>query len=246
VVFRTCQELLVQKERLASLCQASVEYVHVNNPIPKVSGNRISCFSAGFALCEQRPWTFEQEIFLKPEGVVVDFTAPVNPGLKPTSDPKPMEQITSNYFGGANFEARTVKDIIEPAKSISNQVSVSAALDEMQARAIDTSPVIDQRGKLLGILSKNEMNRNVGGFGHDPKTEPVEAHIEKNNAYCFEDQTIAEAEQMMLNAKLGEVFVVTREKLLVGTLSTKAIAQEGKKMGLRLNSELWNSLPPLG
>jgi len=50
VVFRTCQELLGQKERLASLGQASVEYVHVNNPIPKVSGNRISRFRAGFAL----------------------------------------------------------------------------------------------------------------------------------------------------------------------------------------------------
>ena len=107
----------------------------------------------------------------------------------------------------------------------------------MQARAIDSSPVIDQRGELLGILSKNKMNRNVGGFGHDPKTEPVEAHIEKNNAYCFEDQTIAEAEQMMLNAKLGEVFVVTREKLLVGTINIEAIAQEGKKLGSRINSE---------
>jgi signal-transduction protein with cAMP-binding, CBS, and nucleotidyltransferase domain len=99
-----------------------------------------------------------------------------------------MEQIKPNYFGGANFEARTVKDIIEPAKSISNKVSVRAALDQMQAQAIDSSPVIDQCGELLGILSKNKMNRNVGGFGHDPKTEPVEAHIEKKSAYCFEDQ----------------------------------------------------------
>ena len=137
---------------------------------------------------------------------------------------RPMEQIRSNYFGGANFEARTVKDIIEPAKSISNKVSVRAALDQMQAQATDSSPVVDQRGELLGILSKNKMNRNVGGFGHDPNREPVEAHIEKNNAYCFEDQTIAEAEQMMLNAKLDEVFVVTREKLLVGTISIEAIA----------------------
>jgi len=32
----------------------------------------------------------------------------------------------------------------------------------------------------------------------------------------------------MLNAKLGEVFVVTREKLLVGTINIEAIAQEGK------------------
>src|SRR5438874_13613226 len=28
----------------------------------------------------------------------------------------PMEQIKPNYVGGANFEARTVKAIIEPAK----------------------------------------------------------------------------------------------------------------------------------
>jgi hypothetical protein len=32
------------KERLASLDQASIEFVHANNPIPKVSGNRISRF----------------------------------------------------------------------------------------------------------------------------------------------------------------------------------------------------------
>src|SRR5438045_9653360 len=137
-----------------------------------------------------------------------------------------MEQIKHNHFGRANFEARTVKDITESAESIFNKASVKAALDEMQARAMDSSPVIDQRGELLGTVSKNKMNREVGGFGHDPKTEPVEAHIETNNPCCFEDQTVAEAEQMMLNAQVGEVPVVTREKLLVGTISIEAIAQE--------------------
>ncbi len=146
--------------------------------------------------------------------------------FKPMSGRKPMEQIKPNYSGGANFEARTIKDIIEPAKSIFNKVSVKAALDEMQARAIDSSPVIDQRGALLGTVSKNKMNRKVGGLGHDPKTEPVEAHIEKNSAYCFEDQTVAEVEQMVLNANVGEVSVVTRENLLVGTINIEAITQE--------------------
>ena len=55
-----------------------------------------------------------------------------------------MEQIKPHHFRGANFEARTVKDIIEPAKSISNKVSVRTALDQMQAQATDSSPVIDQ------------------------------------------------------------------------------------------------------
>src|SRR6266700_7782285 len=108
-----------------------------------------------------------------------------------------MEQIESNHSWSANFEARIIKDIIEPANSIFNKVSVKAALEEMQARATDSSSVIDQRGELLGTVSKNQMNREVGGFGQDAKTEPVEAHIEKNNPYCFEDQTVATAEQMM-------------------------------------------------
>ena len=140
-----------------------------------------------------------------------------------------MEQIESNPSWGANFEARRVRDIIKPAKSIFNKVSVKAALDEMQARAIDSSPVIDQRGELLGTVSKEKMNREVGGLGHDPKTEPVEAHMERNNPYCFEDQTVAEAEQMMLNAKVGEVLVVTRGKKLVGTINTETIAQENRR-----------------
>src|SRR5947208_10427679 len=114
-----------------------------------------------------------------------------------------MEQIEPNHDGGANFEARTVKDIIEPAESIFNKASVQTALEGMQAQATDSSPVIDQRGELLGTVSKNQMNRKVGGFGHDPKTVPGEAQIETNNPYCFEDQTVEEAEQMMRNAQGG-------------------------------------------
>jgi CBS domain-containing protein len=145
-----------------------------------------------------------------------------------------MEQIKPNDPDG---KVRTVKDIIKPAKSISDKVSVKAALDEMQALGIDSSLVTDKRGELLGALSKNKMNRNVGGLGHDPKTEPVQAHIELDSAYCFQEQTIAEAERIMLRAKVSEVPVVTGEKLLVGTINIEAIAH-----GRRMMDE--NARPP--
>jgi CBS domain-containing protein len=122
--------------------------------------------------------------------------------------------------------ARPVKDIIDPPNTVLSSASVKAALDEMRARGVDSSPVTDQRGELLGIVSNNQLNRKVGGRGHDPKTEPVEAHVEKNTAYCHEDQTVAGAEQIMLEAQIAEVPVVTGEKLVVGTTSLKAIAQE--------------------
>jgi IMP dehydrogenase len=123
----------------------------------------------------------------------------------------------------ANLAVRAVKDIIAPMKSVLGKISVQAALDEMQARGIDSALVIDQRGELLGAVSSNEMNQKVGGLGHDPKTERVETQVERNNIYCFEDQTVAEAEQIMLDAKVAEVPVVTREKLLVGTINLEAI-----------------------
>jgi CBS domain-containing protein len=144
-----------------------------------------------------------------------------------------------NPPGDANLDARPVKDIIEPAKTVLGKVSVSVqtaldvsvqtALDEMQARGIDSALVTNQHGELLGTVSSNEMNRKVGGLGHDPKTEPVEAQVEKNNVYCFEDQTVAEAEEIMCDAKVAEVPVVTREKLLVGTTNLEAIAQDKRQ-----------------
>ena len=127
-----------------------------------------------------------------------------------------------NPAGDANLDARSVKNIIEPAKTVLGKVSVSVqtALDKMQGRGIDSALVTNQRGELLGNVSSNEMNQKVGGLGHDPKTEPVEAQVEKN-VYCFEDQTVAEAEEIMCDAKVAEVPVVTREKLLVGTAILK-------------------------
>jgi len=130
-----------------------------------------------------------------------------------------------NPVGDANLDVRPVKDIIEPAKTVLSKVSVQSALDGMQARGIDSALVTDQRGELLGAVSKSKMNREVGGLGHDPKTERVETYMERNNVYCFEDQTVAEAEQIMLDAKVAQVPVLTREKLLVGTTNLEAIAQ---------------------
>jgi signal-transduction protein with cAMP-binding, CBS, and nucleotidyltransferase domain len=70
----------------------------------------------------------------------------------------------------ANLDARPVKDIIQPAKTVLGEVCVQTALDEMQARGIDSALVTNHRGELLGTVSSNEMNQKVGGLGHDPKT----------------------------------------------------------------------------
>jgi CBS domain-containing protein len=126
----------------------------------------------------------------------------------------------------ARFPIRTRSRIVLLALRLSGDVKCFVA---PRADFSYSALVTNQRGELLGTVSSNEMNRKVGGLGHDPKTEPVEAQVEKNNVYCFEDQTVAEAEQIMCDANVAEVPVVTREKLLVGTTNLEAIAQDKRR-----------------
>jgi hypothetical protein len=83
-VFRACPEVVAQKERLTSFGHASVEFVHAHNPIPKVSWNRISCFSIQQSL-RVRPameagisdhvWSLEEIINLLCEGLLAKTCA---------------------------------------------------------------------------------------------------------------------------------------------------------------------------
>lgn len=137
-----------------------------------------------------------------------------------------MEQIKQDPPADSSFNDRSVKEITTPAKSVLSDASVESALVDMQGRGVDSSSVVDQGGALLGSVSKDGMDRNVGGFGHDPKTEQVESQLEKSAATCFDDQSVSEAKQIMLDAHVGEISVVTHEALLVGTTNLEEITKE--------------------
>src|SRR4029077_17828751 len=70
---------------------------------------RDSRFESNFATSDPNFWATN---FSQPSFITEPCAQRVCP---PTSNSKPMEQIKRNYFGGTNFEARTIKDIIEPA-----------------------------------------------------------------------------------------------------------------------------------
>ena len=137
-----------------------------------------------------------------------------------------MDQIRQDPPVDSTFNDRSVKEITTTAKSIVSNASVEAALDELRVRGVDSSPVVDLSGALLGSVSKDAMQRKVGGLGHDPKTEQVQAQLEKSPATCFDDQSVSEAKAIMLDANVGEVLVVTRAALLVGTTQLEEIIQQ--------------------
>ena len=121
---------------------------------------------------------------------------------------------------------KPVKEIVEPATAVRCEASAAAALEEMRACKDESAAVTDESGKLLGGVSKYQINRKVVGFGHDPEAFPVEPNMDKDVARCFEDQTIGEAEKVMREAKVDQVPVVTQEISLVGKATLKAIEKK--------------------
>src|SRR6202047_5374821 len=124
---------------------------------------------------------------------------------------------------------RTLKEIVlGEGKTLRPEASVQEACDELRSEGMTSSPVTDKNGQLLGTVSESELNRKVGGFGHDPKTELAQTELNQETVYCFEDQTIAEAEKLMRERNLHQLPVVTCEKRMVGIVTLEDIAQAQK------------------
>jgi len=122
---------------------------------------------------------------------------------------------------------RTLKEIVHgEAKILRSEASVQEACDELRSEGITCSPVTDKNGQLLGTVSASELNRKVGGFGHDPKIELARTGLNRKAVYCFEDQTIGEAERLMRAGDLRQLPVLTHEKRMVGIVTLEDIVRE--------------------
>jgi CBS domain-containing protein len=133
---------------------------------------------------------------------------------------------------GEEVAPRTLKEIVHvEAKTLGPEASVQEACNELRSEGMTSSPVTDKDGQLLGTVSASELDRKVGGFGHDPQIELAQTGLNQETVYCFEDQTIAEAEKLMREGNLRQLPVLTREKRMVGIVTLEDIAREQKATG---------------
>ena len=124
------------------------------------------------------------------------------------------------------IEDKKVKEILEPPTVVPKDAPVQKALETISADHVQTSAVTHKDGKLLGTVTKDGMNRGVGGLGHDPAGTPVEPQVDKDGAFCFEDQTLGEAERLMREKQAEEIPVVKKDKVVIGKTTLAKIEEE--------------------
>jgi CBS domain-containing protein len=117
-----------------------------------------------------------------------------------------------------------VKDIMTPqAEVVSPDATVEDAAATMKALDIGVLPVCDEEG-LVGILTDRDLVVRVLAEKRDPKAVRVGEAMTPNIVYCFEDDEISRAAQLLADHQIRRLPVLSRDRNLVGIVSLGDLA----------------------
>jgi predicted transcriptional regulator len=93
--------------------------------------------------------------------------------------------------------------------------SIQEAAQQMRSLDVGVLPVFEG-DRLVGMLTDRDLAVRATAEGKDPKTTTVQEAMTPDVAYCFEDQDIEEAGQIMKENQIRRLPILNRKKLLVG------------------------------
>jgi len=96
--------------------------------------------------------------------------------------------------------------------------SLTEAGKTMRTLGTRTLPVATD-GQLIGRTENPHLDQAAAGHGHDPDMLRVRDSMVRDNACCFDDQSVEEARQIMIERNLQHLPVVDRKKRVIGMVS---------------------------
>jgi CBS domain-containing protein len=119
-----------------------------------------------------------------------------------------------------------VHEIMTPeVEVIHPDASLKEAAEKMSRLEIGPLPVCDGE-RLVGMLTDRDITIRATAQGRDPNTTKVRDAMTSAVVYCFEDQEVEIAAQMMEMRQIRRVPVLTRDKRLVGIVSLGDLSVE--------------------
>jgi CBS domain-containing protein len=117
-----------------------------------------------------------------------------------------------------------LKEIMtQGAEVIAPEATLQEAARKMQRFDIGPLPVCDG-DRLIGMLTDRDITVRAVAEGCDPKTTTVREAMTPDIAYCFEDQEVHEAAQIMEQYQIRRLPILNRNKRLVGLVSLGDLA----------------------
>ncbi len=112
---------------------------------------------------------------------------------------------------------------------------------------LDIGPLpVCENDRLVGMLTDRDIAVRSTAQGEDPTRDRVRDVMTPEVIYCFEDQDVAVAAQLMKKKQVRRLLVLNRDKRLVGILSLDDLAvKTGDEVvsGNTLEGVAWPNVP---
>jgi CBS domain-containing protein len=103
-------------------------------------------------------------------------------------------------------------------------MTLQEAARKMRELDVGPLPVCGDHGKLVGMLTDRDITVRAVAAGDDPRTVKVRDVMTPEVIYCFEDEDVAKAAQLMKEKQVRRLVVLDRDKRLVGIVSLGDLA----------------------
>jgi CBS domain-containing protein len=118
----------------------------------------------------------------------------------------------------------------EKPKPLQEKSTVSEAGETMRSLHAERFPVA-AGNHLVGTVEGKYPEREVARYGHDPKTTFVRGCMMEKTYYCFEDQSLEGAREIMRQNHLQHLPVVDRSLRIIGIVALSDIEDENVQTG---------------
>jgi CBS domain-containing protein len=118
-----------------------------------------------------------------------------------------------------------VSDIMtRGCECIAPDASLQEAARKMRDLNVGPLPVCSDKERLVGILTDRDIAVRAIAEGLDPRIARVDQVMTPGIVFCFEDQDIEEAAQIMEEKQIRRLVVLNRNKRMVGIVSLGDLA----------------------
>lgn len=101
------------------------------------------------------------------------------------------------------------------------------AARKMRDLDVGPLPVCGPQDRLVGMVTDRDITIRGIAEGLDPRTARIRDVMTPNIIYCFEDQDVEEAAQLMKENQIRRLVVLNQDKRLVGIVSLADLAVDG-------------------
>ncbi|HEY5869354.1 MAG TPA: CBS domain-containing protein [Candidatus Tectomicrobia bacterium] len=109
------------------------------------------------------------------------------------------------------------------------EATLQQAAAKMRRLNIGPLPVCDG-DRLIGMLTDRDITVRAVAEGCDPTTTTVREAMTPDLAYCFDDQEVQDAVQLMERYQIRRLPILTRDKRLVGMVSLGDLAVSSSEL----------------